>query len=205
MQDLDDVMVVEKDDFDVLFSDHFSYTDDDSDYLTWQDNSPPSSTHRYRSLVVLPHLPLVHLFPLPSGLFHLFRWLHHDHDHLLHHMLPSRFLFHHLRFSLTPPRLESAEQVMNNNPGTSMAALRSLAIALARDAIFGRETMAKCSLSGRKGTGHLDQNKLDYIKELVHLRVPSKTVEFEHNIWTLCRLSISKSCQTIRGNYKRQL
>lgn len=104
----------------------------------------------------------------------------------------------------TPPKLQSVEQVMNNYTGTDVASLRILATALAKEAIFGREEMSKASLSGRKGTGTLSQEKLDYIKTLVKSRVSHKpAVEFEH-IWSLCRSSLSKSCQALR-HAKRKL
>ena len=92
---------------------------------------------------------------------------------------------------------------MNDQPGTDIQHLRELAIALARHAIFGKEQSIKCSLSGRKHTGTLDQEKLDYIKMVVRSQVPNKSaVEFEH-IWQLCRGSISKSCQALRVNARR--
>ena len=70
---------------------------------------------------------------------------------------------------------------MNDRPGTDIQRLRELAIALAKDAIFGKEELIKCSLSGRKHTGTLDQEKLEYIKMVVHSQVPNKpAIEFEH-------------------------
>ena len=106
----------------------------------------------------------------------------------------------------TPPRLQSVEQVMSNCTGTDVASLRVLTTALARDAIYGREEMVRSSLSGRRGTGVLSQEKLNYIKTLVRSRVPDKpSVEFEH-IWTLCRGSLSKSCQALRtANARRRI
>ena len=105
----------------------------------------------------------------------------------------------------TPPKLQPIEQVMRNNPGSNVASLRSLTTALARDAIFGREELARSSLSGRKNTGTLSDAKLTYIKTLVQSRVPNKSpVEFEH-IWSLCRQSLSKSCQTLRTSAKRKI
>ena len=91
------------------------------------------------------------------------------------------------------------------NPGTTEKALRSLTTALAREAIFGRDDMAKRSLSGRKNTVVLDQKKTDYIKTLVRSHVPNKSaVEFEF-IWKQCRDSLSKSCQTLRTSKKKRL
>ena len=46
----------------------------------------------------------------------------------------------------TPPKLEPVEQVMNDNPGSDVASLRNLTISLAKNAIFGREQLCKCSL-----------------------------------------------------------
>lgn len=105
----------------------------------------------------------------------------------------------------TPPKLTPVEQVMQNNPGSDVASLRNLTTSLAKEAIFGREELAKCSLSGRKNTGTLSAEKLNYIKTLVQSTVPNRSnVEFEH-IWTLCRNSISKSCQTLRSSARKRL
>lgn len=102
----------------------------------------------------------------------------------------------------TPPKLKPVEEVMSDRTGSSVAALRSLTTALAKEAIFGREELARKSLSGRNNTGMLDPNKLSYIKTLVQSRVPSMSNhEFEH-IWMLCRSSLSKSCQTLRTNMR---
>ena len=49
----------------------------------------------------------------------------------------------------TPPKLLPVEQVMRDHPGIDVARLRKLTFALAWDAIFGREELARCSLSGR--------------------------------------------------------
>ena len=106
---------------------------------------------------------------------------------------------------VTPPKLKPVEKVMNDHTGNDVAILRELAIALARDAVFGREELIKNSLSSRKNTGSLDRKKLDYIKTVLHTRRPNMSdVDFEQ-IWTLCRQSISKSCQTLRLNAKRKL
>ena len=78
-----------------------------------------------------------------------------------------------------------------------------LYVALVRDAIFGKDQLVKCSLSGRKCTGTLDQEKLDYIKMALHSRVPNKSaVEFEHIVDRQID-SISKSCQALRLNARR--
>ena len=96
------------------------------------------------------------------------------------------------------------EQVLHNYSGTDLAALRKLTTALAREAIFGREELAKKSLTGCNETEQLDPQKLDYIKTLVHLRVPKKSaVDFEET-WKLCRGSLSKSCQTLRNSVKKK-
>ena len=105
----------------------------------------------------------------------------------------------------TPPKLQSVEQVLKNNQGTNLPSLRTLTTALARDAIFGRDEMLKCSLSGRKQTKSLDQEKMNYIKTLVRTRVPDKAqIEFEL-LWASCRLSLSKCCQSLRTAVKKKL
>ena len=67
----------------------------------------------------------------------------------------------------TPPKLKPIEQVLADNPGSSVANLRNLALCLARDAIFGRDEMGKCSLSGRKNTCSFDEKTMEYIKTVV--------------------------------------
>ena len=102
----------------------------------------------------------------------------------------------------TPPKLKPVEEVMSDHAGSSVACLRNLTTALAKDSIVGRDDMAKKSLSGRKSTGVLKKEKLSYIKSLVKSRIPDKSqVEFEY-IWTLRRNSLSKSCQTLRNASK---
>jgi len=100
----------------------------------------------------------------------------------------------------TPPKLVPVDQVMKNYPGESVSALRKLAGALARDAIFGREELRRSSLrgGGKNNTGSLDKEKLQYIKSAVRTRLPTDTspVLFEA-IWDKCRSTISRSCQLL--------
>lgn len=104
----------------------------------------------------------------------------------------------------TPPKLRPVDEVIRDHPGSDVSVLRELTTALAREAIFGREELSKCSLSGRKNTISLNKRKLEYIKSVVRSRIPNKSgVEFEL-IWKLCRSSLSKSCQTIRTNAKKK-
>ena len=72
---------------------------------------------------------------------------------------------------MTPPKLKPIEQVLADNPGSSAANLRNLALCLARDAIFGRDEIVKFSLSRRKNTCSLDEKKMEYIKTVVRSRV----------------------------------
>ena len=88
--------------------------------------------------------------------------------------------------------------MLNENTGTSNTALRNLTISLAKHAIFGREELAQCSLSGRKNTATLNECKVNHIKALIRGRVlSSSAVEFEY-LWDQCRASLSKCCQSLR-------
>ena len=74
---------------------------------------------------------------------------------------------------------------------------------LAKNSIFGTKELARCSLSGRKGTGILDDTKLNYIKALIRCRVPQMSdIEFEYT-WDLCRGSLSKCCQSLRNKGRK--
>ena len=105
----------------------------------------------------------------------------------------------------TPPKLRPIEEVLGDHPGSSVANLRNLALSLAREAIFGKEQMIKCSLSGRKNTTCLDEKKLNYIKTVVRSRVPNMTQNEFDCIWGLCKSTISKSCQSLRNKTRRKL
>ena len=99
--------------------------------------------------------------------------------------------------------IDCVERVMMDNPGCNVGSLRRLTMALTREAIFGKEALWKSSLSGKNQTGCLEKNKLDYIKAVVKSRVPNMPeVQFE-GIWSKCRGSLSKSCQTLRISAKR--
>ena len=63
----------------------------------------------------------------------------------------------------TPPKLCTMKHVMNNNPGSDVASLRILTVALGRDAIFGKDKLATKSLSGRKNMAVLNPDKLNCI------------------------------------------
>jgi hypothetical protein len=108
-----------------------------------------------------------------------------------------------LPFESPPKQLKKVEQVLKDIPGTDMASLRLLAVALARDAIFGREEWARCKLTDRGGGMKADQKKLDYIKATVFARIPNKSkVELEFT-WKLCRLSLSNQPRRYALKQKR--
>jgi len=103
----------------------------------------------------------------------------------------------------SPSKLLPVSDVIKEHPGSDVATLRELTIALAKDSIFGRDELSRSSLSGRKNTATLDQKKLNYIKRVVYSRCPKKPIaEFEY-IWTMCRSSLSKCCQGLRSNAKK--
>ena len=54
------------------------------------------------------------------------------------------------------PSLMSPEWAMTRYPGKDEKSLRALAVALARDCVFGQEMMSQCTRSGR-GTNNLRQ------------------------------------------------
>ena len=105
----------------------------------------------------------------------------------------------------TPPKLTPVDRILKEYPGKGKLQLRLLATVLARDIIFGREVLGKCSLSGRKSTDTLDPKKLNYIKTVIRSRVSEMPeVEFEY-LWLKCRQSISKSCQALRTRARRKI
>ena len=87
-------------------------------------------------------------------------------------------------------------------PGSDEASLRWLTTALARDAIFGRDALCR---SSKNNTGSLEKHKLDYIKAVVKSRVPNMPEVAFEGIWSKCRGSLSKSCQTLRTTAKKKI
>ena len=90
-------------------------------------------------------------------------------------------------------------------PGSDEASLRRLTTAFACDAIFGRDALCRSSLSGKNNTGSLEKHKLDYIKAVVKSRVPNMPEVAFEGIWSKCRGSLSKSCQTLRTTAKKKI
>lgn len=105
----------------------------------------------------------------------------------------------------SPAKFIPVGEVLKEHPGSDVASLRDLTIALARDSIFGRDELSHSSLSGRKNTTTLDSKKLDYIKKIVYSRCPKKSLAEFEIIWGLCRSSLSKCCQTLRTSARRKL
>ena len=105
----------------------------------------------------------------------------------------------------SPAKLIPVSEVLKEHPGSDVASLRDLTIALARDSIFGRDELSHSSLSGRKNTATLDSKKMDYIKKVVYSRCPKKSLAEFEMIWGLCRTSLSKCCQTLRTHARRKL
>lgn len=187
---------------DCFILDEFSWDDtrgEDSDYMTWDTDNALSSVLPERAETALQRPTTNRTLAQPPTNPMLSSASTSDRDDITIQppAIPPPFD--------TPPKLCSVEQVMKNFPGKDIATLRSLTVALARDAIFGRDVLAKCSLSGRKGTGVLCNEKVHYIKQLVHSRVPNKSIVDFENIWSMCRLSLSKSCQTIRNHTRKKI
>lgn len=89
-----------------------------------------------------------------------------------------------LQPSFSPsPKLQSIEQVLGDNPGSSVANLRNITLSLARDAILGREQMVRCTLSGWKNTSSLDDKQLEYIKTVARSRIPNMAQNEFECIW----------------------
>ena len=97
--------------------------------------------------------------------------------------------------------LVSPERVMVRFPGRDESSLRRLAVELARQCIFGEQTLSVSTISGRNNTYQLDPDKLNQIKTIVKARSGVGTLEFE-GIWCKCIESIKKKCQALK---KKQL
>ena len=57
----------------------------------------------------------------------------------------------------TPPKLKTVEAVLGENTGTDENSLRQLALALARDAVYGKDEFWKYTLSSRNDTHLFDK------------------------------------------------
>ena len=111
----------------------------------------------------------------------------------------------------TLPKLKPVEQVMRDYPGESLESLHRLAGTLACDAIFGQDTLRKSNLSGRPQKGKttptqvpLDEEKMEYIKTVVRSYMPDNSVLHFKAVWSKCRNTISKACQTLHDSTKKK-
>ena len=106
--------------------------------------------------------------------------------------------------------LLSPERAMTRFPGRDEKTLRALAVALARDCVFGTDVMLQSTPSGRGNnqTHQLDPEKLDYmyIKHIISRRMGKQpgNPEFEL-IWGKCVVSIGKQCQKLRTKAKKRM
>ena len=84
--------------------------------------------------------------------------------------------------------LVSPERVMVRFPGRNES---SLVVELARQCIFGEQTLSASTISGCNNTYQLDPDKLNQIKTIVKARYGVGTLEFE-GIWCKCVESVKK-------------
>lgn len=76
----------------------------------------------------------------------------------------------------------------------------SLASKLAKEAIFGEEVMAKCTVKGHRNYPALPSDKLAELKRTLLTQFPDywqNPAEFE-TIWSNCEDSIGQACKHIR-------
>ena len=85
----------------------------------------------------------------------------------------------------TPQKLVPVEQVMKDYPGKDTSTLQKLSCALARHSIFGKHALRNSSLrgGGMSKTARLDKQKLEYIKAVVHTRVPELSAISFEAVW----------------------
>ena len=97
---------------------------------------------------------------------------------------------------------------MTQFPGKDIKTLRNLAVALARDCVFGPQVMQESTRSGRGPAGkkQLDPEKLQYIKNIVAGQACRNSTDPDFElIWDKCLISIGKQCQILRNKEKKKL
>ena len=97
---------------------------------------------------------------------------------------------------------------MSRYPGKDTKTLRTLAVSLARDCVFGPKVMQESTRSGRGQSGQkqLDPEKLQYIKSIIAGRTGKNPTDPEFElIWDKCLTSIGKQCQILRNKEKKKL
>lgn len=103
--------------------------------------------------------------------------------------------------------LLSPERAMTCFPGKDEKTLRALAVALAKDCIFGADVLVKSTRSGRGDKAQqLDPDKLNYIKHIIAGRIGKQVGDAEFElVWGKCLVSIGKQCQILRNKAKKRL
>ena len=93
--------------------------------------------------------------------------------------------------------LQSPERAMTRFPGKDEKTLRALAVALAKDCIFGADVLMRSSRSGRRDNSQqLDPEKMNYIKHIIAGRMGKQVGDAEFElVWGKCLVSIGKQCQ----------
>ena len=82
----------------------------------------------------------------------------------------------------------------------------ALAVKLAREAFFGEEVLAQCTVSGLRQLPALPLAELNQLKQTMFAQFPefwSNPIEFE-SVWAACSDAINQACKHVRSNLQKK-
>ena len=87
-----------------------------------------------------------------------------------------------------------------NHKYASKGRVSTLALQIARDAVFGEDIMKRCTVMGNREYPGLPRNELFKVKEAIHNLFPElwKVPEEFEAIWSDCVDAIGQGCKRLR-------
>ena len=74
----------------------------------------------------------------------------------------------------------------------------TLAVKLARDAVFGDDVMARCTVAGERGLPGLPMKELQQLKQALFMQFPVPPLEFEV-LWKTSTAAVGQACKRLRS------
>ena len=96
-------------------------------------------------------------------------------------------------------KLSTVNDVLMKHPKLRCnSKIGTLAVKLAREAIFGEDVMARCTVAGERGLPGLPTAELQQLKQVLFMQFPVAPQEFE-SLWKTSAAAVGQACKRLRS------
>ena len=96
-------------------------------------------------------------------------------------------------------KLATVNDVLMKHPKLRCASkIGTLAVKLAREAVFGDDVMAQCTVAGERGLPGLPTKELQQLKQALFMQFPVAPQEFEA-LWKTSTAAVGQACKRLRS------